>query len=732
MMPGKIILTVSFPDFTLPLSDPVLVFALVLFIILLAPIILRKFRIPGIIGLILSGVAVGPYGFNLLERNDAIVLFGTVGLLYIMFVAGLELDMSEFRKNRNKSILFGFFSFSLPIAIGFPVCLYLLGYEVKSSLLIASMFATHTLVAYPIVSRLGISRNEAVAITVGGTIITDTLVLIILAIITGSVSGELNVQFWLRMGVSFAIFMFIVFYVFPPVARWFFRNVEAEKSSQYIFVLAMLFLAAFLANLAGLEAIIGAFMAGLALNRLIPHTSPLMNRIEFVGNALFIPFFLISVGMLVDLRILLEGYQAIAVAASLTVVALVGKYVAAYITQKAFGYSSVQKQIIFGLSSAHAAATLAVILVGYNIVIGETASGESIRLISEEVLNGTIILILITCMVSSFVTETYGRKLAVSETIRPSLPKASERILVPISNPATIETLIDLAILIKRKNTSDPISVLKVVNDDEEVQEKVKESNQMLEKAIIHAAATDTKVQVLVRVDLNVASGITRAVKELGATMVILGWSEKVKPIGKILGTTLDNLLASSSQMVWVCRIQQPLNVLKRIIIAAPVNAEFEKGFTIWVEKILQLAGQLNASVKVYCSDKTFEAFVQVQKTLKQTARIEHASNDFLYKFLTLAHEITSEDLFIVVSARKSTISHTSVLDEIPGKLMRYFKKHNFIIIYPEQVSHLLRESMISEEDLEAMPLEAGLEQMNRLGESLRRIFTNPERTDKR
>ena len=278
-------------EFELPLGNPVLIFSLILFIILFSPILLRKLNIPGIIGLIISGVIIGPAGLNILEKNSAVDLFSTIGLLYIMFIAGLELDMNEFKVHRNKSLLFGFFTFIFPLSIGFPVCYYFLGYDFDASFLTASMFATHTLVTYPIVSKLGISKNQAVAVTVGGTILTDTAVLIILAIIMGKSQGKLNQEFWIKLGVSLTIFSAFMFLVIPRIAKWFFSKLESEKHSHYIFVLSVVFLAAFLAEVAGVEPIIGAFVAGLALNKLIPHSSALMNRIEFIGNSLVYSFF---------------------------------------------------------------------------------------------------------------------------------------------------------------------------------------------------------------------------------------------------------------------------------------------------------------------------------------------------------------------------------------------------------------------------------------------------------
>src|SRR5690606_38834755 len=463
-------------EFELPLQNPVLIFSLILFIILLSPILLRKLNVPGIIGLIIAGVIIGPYGFNLLAQSSAIDLFSTIGLLYIMFIAGLELDMNEFKSNRNKSVMFGFLTFIIPIGIGFPVCYYLLGYGFNASFLTASMFATHTLLSYPIVSRMKVSKNQAVAITVGGTIITDTAVLIILAVIMGNHEGTLNAAFWQRLGISLAIFSAIIFFLVPRIAKWFFQKMEKEKHSHYIFVLTVVFMAAFLAELAGVEPIIGAFLAGLALNRLIPHSSALMNRIEFIGNSLFIPFFLISVGMLVDLRVIFSGPTALIVAGALIVVAIAGKWLAAFMTQLVFKYSSAQRKVIFGLSTGHAAATLAVIIVGYNAGI-----------IDDNILNGTIILILVTSIVASLATEQAAKKMLLEaevsnkEEVKVSLTFKSESILLPIANIINFDKLLEFAIQIKHKDSENPDSIVTVVPNNEEAETNIARAKVKLE-----------------------------------------------------------------------------------------------------------------------------------------------------------------------------------------------------------------------------------------------------------
>lgn len=703
-------------DLTLPLKDPVPIFSLVLFIILLAPVLLRKLRIPSIIGLILAGVAIGDHGFDIINKGS-IDLFGKAGLLYIMFLAGLELDMTEFRKNRNRSIVFGFLTFSVPLGLGLLVCYYGLHFSGLASLLVASMFATHTLVAYPIASRLGITKNEAVTITVGGTIITDTAVLLILAVISAYGKGELGQGFWLRLSVSLAIFAGIVLWAFPLLGRWFFKKIKDDQTTHFIFVLALVFLAGFLAELAGVEAIIGAFLAGLALNRLIPHTSPLMNRIGFVGNAIFIPFFLISVGMLVDLRVLLKGPQALIIAGVLTALALCSKYVAAWITQKLFRYTAAQRNVIFGLSSAHAAATIAVILIGYNM-----------KLVDENVLNGTIILILITCMVASFVTSGAGTRLAIIEAqAKPEGLVAPEIILLPIFNPSRMEALIDFAIMIKDPAQEAPILPLAVVRDDEEARDKIIQSNKMLERAVEHASATESPIRIVTRIDLNVVDGIARAVKELLVTDLILSWGEKESTterlFGSLFGTVKENVLRSVRETIYICRFTTPLNTSRRMVLLVNQHAEYELGFSHWVSKILRLCKQTGGKLVLCANPNTRKAFESVIKQTRQYVDLTHLALHTAEDLHDISGELSKSDLVVVVSARKGGISYNPYMEQVQGKLYKNYPDNNVILLYPEQLESEVSEPGIQSDDLTLQPIQEQIANLNRLGRLMKRFF---------
>ncbi len=664
--------------FDAPLTNPVLIFSLVLFIILLSPILLRPIRVPGIIGLILSGVIIGPHGLNWLEKSSAVNLFSTIGLLYIMFIAGLELDMNEFKKTKHKSLFFGFFTFIIPIAIGFPVCYYFLGYNMLPSILIASMFATHTLVSYPIVSRYGISKHEAVAITIGGTILTDTAVLIILAVITGASQGQINKEFWVTLGVSFAVFLFIMFGIIPRIAQWFFQKVQAEKTGQYIFVLTVVFFAAFMAEIAGLEPIIGAFVAGLALNKLIPHSSALMNRIEFIGNAIFIPFFLISVGMIVDISVLTKGPMALIVAGTLTIVAIAGKFLAALATQLSFKYSSNQRNLIFGLSNSHAAATLAVIMVGFNN-----------NIIDENVLNGTILLILVTCIVASMVTESASKKVVLEGHQEDShiehVEEEEEQIMIPLANLNNMEPILDFATLIKSKKSHYPVTIVSVVPDNERAEKNLLEARRNLDNLAKYASGSETEVELIATVDYNIAAGISRMTKQTMADCVIMGWPSIASFVEKIVGEKTESILNNTDTTLMMIRLDKPLISHKLITVFIPPLAESEVGFHYWVEKILKLAQELSLPVNLVCNSRSEDSFKDMYQYLKSSVKVTFSNYEDWDNIYGLATFSNTDSLLIFVSSRNGDVSYRDALDGLAQKVGRHYKNHNLILVFPRR-----------------------------------------------
>ena len=672
-------------ELTLPLTDPVVKFLLILLIILLAPLLLNRIRIPQLLGLIIAGALVGPHGFNLMERDSGIILSGTAGLLYIMFLAGLEIDLADFRKNSKKSAVFGIYTFVIPMVVGTAAGVYVLGFNWPTSILLASMFASHTLIAYPMISRMGVSKNRAVNITVGGTVITDTLALLVLAVIVGMTTGEVGLDFWVRLSVSILIFGLVVLLGFPIIGRWFLKRFD-DGVVQYVFVLAMVFLGAVLAELAGIEPIIGAFLAGLALNRLIPLTSPLMNRIEFVGNAIFIPFFLIGVGMLIDYRAFVQDFDTIRVAAAMTVVAMGAKYAAAWLTQRTYGYTADERSLIFGLSNAQAAATLAAVLVGYNTVVGTTDGGEPIRLLNENVLNGTILMILVTCTVASLVAQRgAARVLLLEESAEPEAEAdEGERILIPVSNRETAEELVNLGVTLKPK-TRGQLYALSVIEQD--LQDTVAESRakKVLNKAVTTASGADHELVELLRYDLNVSNAITSVVRENRISDLILGLHVDKGISRSFLGNLTEGILSRCNTTTLIYKPVQPFATIKRHLVILPERAEEEQGFEASVDRLWNIARNTGARMLFYGTEETLVPL----RELNKVTPIDAVFTVFTEwdDFLILSRDFTVDDNLILVMSRTGNPSYHRSMRKIPGYLNKYFITNSFVLIYPMQES---------------------------------------------
>ena len=677
-------LQITLAAITLPLTDPVLKFLLILVIILAAPLLLNKLRIPHLLGLIIAGAIIGPNGFNLVLRDSSIILSGTAGLLYIMFLAGLEIDLGDFKKNKWKSLTFGMYTFLVPMALGTLVGLYVLNFSMLTSILLASMFASHTLIAYPIISKLGITKDKAVGITVGGTMITDTLALLVLTVIVEMAVGDVDDWFWYRLGAAIILFFAFVMIVFPIVGRWFFKRCE-DNVSQYIFVLVMVFLGAYLAELAGLESIIGAFLAGMALNRLIPSTSPLMNRVEFVGNAIFIPFFLIGVGMLIDYRAFFTNWDTIKVGAVMIVVATVAKFGAAWLTQKTFRMSVDQRRVIFGLSNAQAAATLAAVMVGYNVILGETPAGEPIRLLNESVLNGTILMILVTCTMASFSAQKGAHNIAMNDVSeeKEGTGEHQERILIPVSYEKNVTELVNLSTAIKSKKNKNGLFALNVINNQASDDKAFKQSKKVLNMAVTTASATDNVLQDLLRYDLNVANAIISVIKEQGITDLVLGLHQGKGVVSSFLGNMTEAILGQSNVTTLIYRPIQPIATVKRHLVVVPARAEKEVGFPMWVNKVWNIIHNSGAKAVFYASEDTMVYLKEMYK--KRPIEAEFSSFDDWDDFLIMSREIKSDDTLWVVMSRRERLSYHANMSRIPNYLNKYFQSNSFVLVYPIQ-----------------------------------------------
>ena len=667
-------------DFHLPVTDPTWIFFLVLVVILFAPIVLERLRIPHIIGMILAGVVIGEHGFNILARDSSFELFGKVGLYYIMFLAGLEMNMEDFKSIRVKATVLGLLAFIFPLGIGIWTNLHLLGYSLATSVLLGSMYASHTLIAYPIVIRYGINRQRAVSIAVGGTAVTDTLTLLVLAVVGGMYKGETSEMFWIWLVLKVVVLSVVIMYAFPRIGRWFFRR-YSDNVVQYIFVMAMVFLGAGLMEFVGMEGILGAFLAGLVLNRLIPHVSPLMSHLEFVGNALFIPYFLIGVGMLIDVNVLFGHIDSVKVAVVMIIVALLGKWIASWLTQKIYKMRALERELMFGLSNAQAAATLAAVLVGYNIIL---PNGE--RLLNEDVLNGTILLILVTCVVSSFITEHAAKRIAMDDAeVSDEKAQEKEKFLIPVANPETLESLMSLAMVVRDEKQPDNLVALNVINDNNGSVKQEMRGKRSLERAAQIAASTSVRLKTVSRFDLNITTGILHTAKEYEATNIIIGLHCKMSIVDSFFGNLTENLLKNTYLQVMVARFLIPVNTLRRIIVAVPPKAEFEHGFMKWITHMCRMSSRLGCRVHFYAHPQTL-GYIRgyIQKKHKDT-RVAYSELEDWDDLLLLTGQVNYDHLLVIISARRGSISYDSAFERLPMQISKYFNNNSIMLLYPEQ-----------------------------------------------
>ena len=685
-------------DLTLPLEDPILKFLLILVIILAAPLLLNKLKIPYLLGLIIAGAVIGPHGLNLVLRDSSIILSGTAGLLYIMFLSGLDMDMSDFRRNSWRSLVFGLYTFCVPLVLGILAGYYILGFSIYSSILLAGLFASQTLIAYPIVSKLGIARDKAVTIAVGGTVITDTLALLLLTVIVGMATGNVDDMFWWRLSGSVALCIAIIVVLFPILAHWFFKQVS-DNISQYIFVLAMVFLGSYLAQLAGLEPIIGAFLTGIALNRLIPRTSPLMNRIEFVGNAIFIPFFLIGVGMLIDYRAFFRDWESLEVAAVMIVLITAAKYIAAWLTQKSFRLSPDQRTVIFGLSSAHVAATLAAVMVGYNVILGYTPGGEPIRLLNESVLNGTILMILATCTVSTFATQRGAHNIAVRQTQQTSeekSPAQEDHILIPVAHEESADELVGLSSMLKRAGEPNGLYALHAIDNKADDPNVEKRARKVLSAAATAAAAADIYLQELLRYDVNITNAIVSVARERNITDIVMGMHLTAPvvpalpgipgipgPPSPAIGKMAVDILTQSNVTTFLYRPVQPITTIKRHLIVVPEKAEQEAGFQLWLRRIRLLAGNSGARISILAPESTL-AYLR-PKGRKLPANIDYVPFSQWDDIPSLEHDVREDDCLWFVMSRRDRVSYHPSMSRIPAYLEHHFAGYSSVLLYPVQ-----------------------------------------------
>lgn len=679
----------QFLDLNLPIQDPTWIFFLVLLVILMAPLVFNRLRIPHLIGMIIAGVLVGEHGLNLLERDASFEIFGKVGMYYIMLLAGLEIDMEGFKQNISRGMKFGALTTLIPFAFGFVSGFYLLGYPAATSLLLACIFGSHTLVSYPIISRYGLQRNPAVSISIAATMIALLTTLLILAILSGSYRGDNGLWFWTCFIIKFSAYFAGLFFLFPRIIRWFFKRFR-DRIVQFTFVITMVFFAAVMAELCGIEGLVGAFMAGLIFNRFIPRTIPLMNRIEFVGNALFIPYFLVGVGMLVNLRPMFTDTSAMLVALVIVVFSTFSKFLASHVAGLSFGFSAPRRLMMFGLSEAHAAGAIAMVMVGAGLQIA-----PGVPLMSNAVLNGVVVMILVSCIISSIATDAGARRLTLAETKGQAAKDGAyegddEKILVTLNDYDSIDNILHTAIMMRNARMNRGLICLNVVNDNDRLnaEENQKKSKECLAKAHELCTSADVPVQVQSRLAVNLVNGVVHALRENDASEIIIGMHRQIDYDKSLLGSFAQGLLQGMSRQVIIVRYNMPVNTLRKIHVAVPDDAEFEKGFLRWVERLARMAEQIGCKIDYYANGRTLETIRSHNQKHHKSLRGSYLRKDGWRDLSNLCDTVKEDHLLVVVSARPDSVSYQKPMTKLSKHLQEWFSHCSLMVIYPDQLGN--------------------------------------------
>ena len=665
-----------------PITDPTLIFFIVMLIVLLAPIVMGKLRIPHIIGMVLAGVIVGEYGLNILKRDDSFELFGRVGLYYIMFLAALEMDSSALKRDKYRFIVFGLATFIIPFILIYILGTSILHYSAAASLLLGSLMASNTLIAYPIVGRYGLQRNPSVSLSVGSTMISLFLALVVLAMTVASHNIGSNTSFWLLFILKVVAFCTGMTFFIPRITRWFLRR-YSDAVMQFIFIMAVLFMSASLSASIGLEGIFGAFLSGLILNRYVPRLSPLMNRIEFIGNAIFIPYFLIGVGMLINLRLLFQGRGIIWTVVAITAVGTLGKAIAAYITSWRFKMPHPSGHMMFGLTSAHAAGAIAIVMVGMQL---EVSPGQ--YLMTDNMLNAVVIMILITCIISSVITENAAKTFILSGKNIPAdkmLGQDDENILIPVKYPEYANRLISLAVMMRNPKLNRGLIALNLVYDDENMRTNQVRGQQLLDQVSKYAAATDVRMQTQVRIAANIANGIKHAFNEFHASEIIIGLHSHKEISPKFWGQFHQSLFNGLNRQIIMARLNQPLNTIRRIQVAVPSRAQYEPGFYRWLERLVRVVRNLECRIDFHAQQDTLKLINEYIQKHHASIRAEYLIMNHWNELPSLAETIAADHLFVVITARKGTVSYKAALDHLPDEMTQHFSGANLMIIFPDQ-----------------------------------------------
>lgn len=659
-----------------PVTDSVLIFAIVMFIVLVSPLAAERLKLPGIIGLITAGVVVGPHGFGILARDNTIELLGTIGLLYIMFQAGLEINLGEVEKNKFHSIAFGFLTFLVPLFIGTLGGIYILKLPFLSALLLASMFSSHTLITFPIVSRMGLSKKSSVSTTIGGTIITDALAFLILAVVIASTHGNLDAFFWVKLGILTSLYVGASIAFLPKIVSWFFKRYSADSGiEEYVFVITVLFILAHLSHVIGLEPVIGAFLAGLILNRMIPEKSTLMNRIQFVGGSFFIPFFLISVGMIIDLSHFFSDYSTLEVSATMIAIAVSTKYIAAYLYGLITRIKKSEINLIFSMTVNQAAATLAAVMVAYRV-----------GLFGESILTGTIMMIVATCFLGSLLTQKFAKQVVLEEKANIDIGESikTDRILIPIKNSFSMNNVAEFSFLLKNPKSHEPIYPLSVAIEGIDVDKQVLEGEGLLTKMISLGNSAQKELMPLSRIDINVSKAISKTIKEYRISKVILNWNGRERAHYRIFSRVIDQFVKNSDETVFITHFKNPIGISKNVYVIVPPLITRQRGFVGTFKAVMHIVLEMNSKLVVVSDLETSEDVKNILKEDKSSISYEFL-NIKSWKNIdeSIKNIIKNTDMIMQMMARQGQLAWRLSFDRLPVKITKGFKDNNYVAVYP-------------------------------------------------
>ncbi|EAW33436.1 cation:proton antiporter [Lyngbya sp. PCC 8106] len=670
-------------------DSPIVTFTILLLVSLTLPPWFERLRLPGLVGLLLAGVVLGEHGLGLLNsQSETMKLLSDIGKIYLMFVAGLEIDLVQFQSKKNRSIGFGISTFIFPMLAGVAIGLWF-GFGWNAAILIGSLLASHTLLAYPIVQRLGLIDTEPIIISVGATIFTSISALLVLAICVSVQAGEFSLfsLSW-QLG-TLAIYSAIVLFGFDWAGKAYFKRNGSEEGNQFLFVLLSVFLASVGAQIIQVDQIVGAFLAGLAVNDAVGN-SLVKEKVEFVGSVLFIPFFFIAMGLFLNVPVFISTLTTnFTLPLAIVLGLIVSKFIAAWTVKILYGYSLDETLLIWSLSLPQVATTLAAALVGFNV-----------GLLNEQVFNSIIVLMLATSILGPLLTQQYAPRLL---TLKPKLPlnpnqaliwwenrqqQAQEpppfTVVVPISNPDTQGYLMEMAALIARHEGGSIVSLAiathdQVHMDEPELQSNLRQNRILLKRSVEVGKAFNIKTDPILRIDSDVATGIIRTACEQEASLIVMGWSETSSLRARLFGTLIDSVFWSSHCPVAVMRLlQEPVEIRQILVLVKSIAPRTIR--TIRFAQLLAYTNQAAVTLLQICPAQTSsDQITLIKRELTEVLSAESsqiksnvivkATNDVVE---TILNQAKGFDLVVLRSQRRRTaggLAVSSVTHEVMQNL---------------------------------------------------------------